>query len=262
MLMMSHQQHLQPGQRQPDHHAVAGHRAWAATTSTADRGERGRARSKPATGMVFHSPARGASARLASKKLGVHARRSRSGLPIDEAGHHARSRTRRATTRRGARRASRTGWSRTTVGRVHLQRHPHPEMPFYDLPLASKHLSRDHRRLLPDPRPPRDDRPARPHEGLGFRESTRVGPVVRHRRPAHARTTRTRSSTRPRRRSTRSTSSIERGHHHRAGAVQQGHRPWTHAREQITKTLMRTWRTTAARTDDRQGECRTSTRSS
>ena len=32
VLMMSHAQHLQPGQRQPDHRAVAGHRDGLATT--------------------------------------------------------------------------------------------------------------------------------------------------------------------------------------------------------------------------------------
>ena len=92
-------------------------------------------------------------------------------------------------------------------------------------PLGQKQLAGHHRRLLPDPRPPRDDRPARPHEG----------PRASANRPARACPSRPttsrrpvdqgrRSSPRPRRRSQKIQQAVPARHHHRPGAVQQGHR--------------------------------------
>ena len=89
--------------------------------------------------------------------------------------------------REGGRRSSPPGMVvKTTVGRVIFNDILHPKMPFYNLALGQKHLQADHRRLLPDPRPPRDDRPARRMKDLGLPRVDPLGPVVRHRRPQDA----------------------------------------------------------------------------
>ena len=48
-------------------------------------------------------------------------------------------------------------------------------MPFYNIPLRVQRAGQRHLRLLRDPGPPGDDRPAGRHEGLGFRQSTLSG---------------------------------------------------------------------------------------
>ena len=47
---------------------------------------------------------------------------------------------------------------KTTVGRVIFNDILHPKMPYYNLALGPEAAPGHHRRLLPDPRPPRDDR--------------------------------------------------------------------------------------------------------
>ena len=65
---------------------------------------------------------------------------------------------------------------KTTTGRVIFNDILHPKMPFYNLALGPEAAPGDHRRLLPDPRPGRDDSPcSTTMKDLGFRESTRSG---------------------------------------------------------------------------------------
>ena len=99
--------------------------------------------------------------------------------------------------RQGQDRASRrsprkpNGLVQTTVGRVHLQRHPPPEDGVLRPAAVEQAPEPHHRRLLPAARPRarRIDLLDRMKD-IGFRESTRAGLSLRHRRPADARRTR------------------------------------------------------------------------
>ena len=92
-----------------------------------------------------------------------------------------------------------------------LQRHPPAEDAVLQHGARAEAAPGDHRRLLPDPRPRRDDQPARQHEGPRLPRVDPLGPLVRHRRPQDARPPRTPSSPRPRRRSPRPPSSTSAG---------------------------------------------------
>ena len=148
-----HQQHLQPGQRPADHQPVAGHRDGLLLP---DRRRCRRAAS--GEGMVFASLDEVHLA-FSPGKVGTHARIK---VRLPQHGiadvKDEPSKTQPGDADRDHRRPR------------DLQRHPRPKMAFYNLPLRSSDTGRRHRRLLPGPRPPGDDRPARPHEGIGFRE--------------------------------------------------------------------------------------------
>ena len=119
-------------------------------------------------------------------------------------------------------------------------------MAFYDLPLTSKHLSRiiaDCYQVLG--RRETIDLLDRMKE-LGFRESTRVGSVVRYRRPARRRTTRKRSSSETERKSRRSRSSTSAASSPSSERYNKVIDLWTHARDEITKQMMHDLRTTSA----------------
>ena len=75
---------------------------------------------------------------------------------------------------------------KTTTGRVIFNDILHAKMPYYNQALGAEAASGDHRRLLPDSRPSRDDRAARQHEGSRLPRVDPVGPLVRHRRPQDA----------------------------------------------------------------------------
>ena len=150
---------------------------------TAARGEEGE-KVEAGDGMVFPSPAEvflAYSARQA-RRARPHPR-----PPADrEEGHHRSHGSRR--TRRVVEELPRkpNGLVSTTVGRVIFNDILHPKMAFYDLPLSRKHLSRiiaDCYQLLG--RRETIDLLDRMKE-TGFRESTRTGLSLRHRRPAHA----------------------------------------------------------------------------
>ena len=92
-----------------------------------------------------------------------------------------------------------------------LQRHPPAEDAVLQ-PLARPEAAPgDHRRLLPAPRPSRDDQPPRRDEGPRLPRVDPLGPLVRHRRPEDPRIQGRRSSPRPRRRSPRPPSSTSAG---------------------------------------------------
>ena len=73
---------------------------------------------------------------------------------------------------------------------------------------------------------------------LGFRESTRSGPVVRHRRPEDAGDQGADHRARPRRRSTKISKLYQRGIITEQERYNKVLDAWTHAREQITNEMM------------------------
>ncbi len=133
-----------------------------------------------------------------------------------------------------------TAGSRTTVGRVHLQRHPARRHALLQLPARQEGLplasSTTATQLL--------GRPATIElldeiKEVGLQGVHHAGGLsLRHHRPADSRRQAASSSTRPRRRST----AIEKSYH--AGAITERERynqlldVWVHCREQVTKELM------------------------
>ena len=105
-------------------------------------------------------------------------------------------------------------------------------MPFYNIPMRSSELAK----VISDCYQRRwsaaktidllDDM-----NRLGFRESTRSGPIVRDRRPASRRPTRPRSSPTPKRKCSRPEQALPARHDHRPNATTRCSTPWTHARE-------------------------------
>ena len=105
-------------------------------------------------------------------------------------------------------------------------------------PLRSSELASVISRLLPDPRPPQDDRPAGRHEPARLPREHAQRPVVRHRRPDHARRTRRRSSATPKRKCCKINKLYQRGIITEGERYNQVLDAWTHAREQITTEMM------------------------
>jgi DNA-directed RNA polymerase subunit beta' len=137
---------------------------------TAARGEEGE-KVEPGDGMTFHSPQEMFAA-FQQGRLGVHAR-VRVRLPIDKKFITEIRTEKGGVVEELPRKAN--GLVVTTVGRVVFNDILHPKMAFYDLPLASKHLSRiiaDCYQLLG--RKETIDLLDRMKD-TGFRESTRSG---------------------------------------------------------------------------------------
>ena len=126
----------------------------------------------------------------------------------------------------------------TTVGRVIFNEILPEGMPYYNIPHALEQLATRHHRLLPDPRPPQDDRPARRHEAARLPREHPQRPVVRHRRPDHARQQGADHRARPRRRCSSKNKLYQRGIITEGERYNQVLDAWTHAREQITTEMM------------------------
>ena len=156
------QQHLQPGQRQPDHQPDPGHRHGGVLP---DRQPPQRARGRhdllhPQRGLPGPQPGQGRRARddqAAAAGPPPAARRRREGIQARH-DHPDDGRPRR------------------------LQRHPPCPHAVLQPDARPEAAPGHHRRLLPDPGPPRDDRAAGPDEGPGLPRVDPLGPVVRHRR--------------------------------------------------------------------------------
>ena len=104
-----------------------------------------------------------------------------------------------------------------------LQRHPPRPDAVLQPDARPEAAPEHHRRLLPDPRPSRDDRAAGPDEGPGLPRVDPLGPVVRDRRPQDA-ALQGRDHRRGREGGLQAEQVLPARDHHRPGAVQQGPR--------------------------------------
>ena len=127
---------------------------------------------------------------------------------------------------------------KTTVGRVIFNDILHPKMPYYNLALGPEAAPGDHRRLLPDPRPRRDDQPARRDEGPGLPRVDPLGPLVRHRRPQDPRRPRTTILDETEKEVAKAAKLYHRGIITEQERYNKVLDAWTHARERITKEMM------------------------
>ena len=173
-------------------------------------------------GMIFSSPAEVFLA-FAAKKLGVHAR-IKVRLPIEKKVISEVALDKDKVTVEEIPRKP-NGLVSTTVGRVIFNDILKPQMAFYDLALSSKHLSRiiaDCYQLL-GRRETIDllDR----MKDTGFRESTRTGLSLRRPTICGRPTTRKACIKDTEKEVEKVQKQYRARHHHRAGALQQGHRP-------------------------------------
>ncbi len=174
--------------------------------------------------MIFSSPAEVFLA-FAAKKVGVHAR-VKVRLPIEKKViGEVRFDKDKVKIEEIPRNPS--GLVSTTVGRVIFNDILKPQMAFYDLALSSKHLSR----IIADcyqflGRRETIDLLDRMKD-IGFRESTRSGLSLLHRRSAHARQ---QGADHPRHRkgSREGPEAVPARHHRRGRTLQQGHRRLDH----------------------------------
>ena len=125
----------------------------------------------------------------------------------------------------------------TTVGRVIFNQMLPEGMPFYNIPMRSSELGQRDLRLLPDPGPPRDDRPAGRHEPDRLPREHPQRSVVRHRRPDHA-GQQVEDHRRGRKEVLKKHKLYQRGIITDMERYNQVLDAWTHARERITTEMM------------------------